>query len=294
MSASKNSYIIDAEQPAETARVFEQSKLFTRAMGGLFPDELDLSSVRRVLDLGCGPGQWAIDVAFLYPELEVLGVDINATMIGYAHALARSQGRPNVSFEQIDSTQPFAFADASFELINARFTVGFQDKASWPVLLTECRRVLAPGGILLLSEAERGISTSPALQRMEGWLARALCEQGRTFSVDGQTIGIVHMLKRLLAQASFVELEQRPFLLDASCDSPLYASSLREFEMTYELLQPYLVGSGVVDAATYERTYHQMLIETNQPEFRCLAFGVSAWGIKPSEEPMDEGMKETV
>ncbi len=286
MSSSKSSYIIDIEQPAETARLIEQSKLFTHAMAGLFPDELDLSSVRRVLDLGCGPGQWADDVAFMYPEWEVLGVDINATMIRYAHAVARSQGLPNISFELMDITHPLAFADASFELINARFIVGFQDRASWPLLLAECRRVLTPGGILLLSEAERSISTSPALQRLEGWLTRALFEQERTFSVDGQTIGIVHMLKRLLAQTGFVELEHRPFLLDAS--------SLREFEVTYALLQPYLVGSGVVDATTYERTYHQMLDETRHNDFRCLAFGVSAWGRKPPEEPADEGAKQIV
>ncbi|HYU72426.1 MAG TPA: class I SAM-dependent methyltransferase, partial [Ktedonobacteraceae bacterium] len=177
----------------------------------------------------------------------------------------------------------------SFELINARFIVGFQDRASWPMLLSECRRVLAPGGILLLNEAEKSISTSPALQRLEGWLTHALYKQGRTFSVDGQTIGIVHMFKRLLTQAGFVEMQQRPFLLDASSGSPLYASSFREFEITYALLRPYLVNSGVVDAETYDNTYQWMLIETQQDDFRCLAFGVSAWGIKPPEEPGDEG-----
>jgi SAM-dependent methyltransferase len=294
MSTSKHSYVIDSEQPAETARIIEQSKLFTQAMGGLIPDELDVSGVRRVLDLGCGPGQWTGDIAFDYPEWEVVGVDINATMIAYAHALARSQGRPNISFEVIDITCPLAFADASFDLINARFIVGFQDTASWPVLFAECRRVLAPGGILLLSEGERGISTSPALQRLEGWLTRALYEQGRTFSVDGLTIGIVHMLGKLLEQAGFVGLQQRPFLLDASATSPLYASSLREFEVTYALLQPYLVDAGVVDAMTYVHCYHQMLAETHQQDFRCLAFGVSAWGSKPLEEPADEGAEQFV
>ena len=292
MSTSKTSYVIDSEQPAETARIIEQSKLFTQAMGGFIPDELDVSGVRRVLDLGCGPGQWTNDVAFDYPGWEVVGVDINVTMIGYAHAVARSQGRPNISFEVMDLTQPLAFADASFDLINARFMVGFQDTTSWPVLLAECRRVLAPGGILLLSEGERGISNSPALQRLEGWLTRALYEQGRTFSVDGQTIGIVHMQGKLLEQAGFVGIEQRPFLLNASAGSPLYASSLREFEVTYALLQPYLVDSGVVDAIAYAKAYHLMLAETHHHDFRCLAFGLSAWGSKPLEEPADEGAKQ--
>ena len=87
-------------------------------------------------------------------------------------------------------------------------------------------------------------------------------------------------------------IEQHPFLLDASVGSPLYASSFREFEVTYALLQPYLVGSGVVDAATYEHTYQQMLVETQLDDFRCLAFGVSAWGCKLPEEPINEGAKQ--
>jgi SAM-dependent methyltransferase len=287
-------YVIDVEQPAETARLIEQSKLFTQAMGGLFPDALDLSRVRRVLDLACGPGEWATQVAFDYPEWEVLGVDINETMVNYAMASARSQGLPNVSFEPIDITCPLTFADASFDLIHARFIVGFQNTESWSVLLAQCRRVLAPGGILLLCECEMGVSTSPALQRLEGWLTRALWEQGRTFSVDGQTIGIVHMLGKLLEQAALVARGQCPFLVDSSYGSPLYASSLREFEVTYALLQPYLVGLGVVDAATYERCYHQMLAETRQDTFRCLAFGVSAWGSKLPQELPDEGAKQIV
>jgi SAM-dependent methyltransferase len=293
MSSSKSEYVIDIEQPAETARLIEQSKLFTSAMGDLFPETLDLSGVRRVLDLGCGPGEWANAVASDYPCLDVVGIDINETMIGYATAFARVQGRPNISFESMNMKQPLAFPDASFELINARFIVGFQDTASWSVLLAECRRVLAPGGILLLSEGERGISTSPALQRLEGWLTRALHEQGRTFSMDGQTIGIVHMLGRLLQQAGFVGIEQRPFVLDASSDSPLYASSLREFEVTYALLQPYLIGAGVVDATTYDHCYHRMLAETRRADFRCLAFGLSAWGHTPNE-PADEGVEQSV
>src|SRR5450759_3293858 len=283
MSSSKSEYVIDIEQPAETARLIEQSKLFTRAMGGLFPDELDLSGIRRVLDLGCGPGEWANAVASDYPCLNVVGVDINETMIGYATAFARVQGRPNISFEVMDIKQPLTFPDAAFDLINARFMVGFQDTTSWPVLLAECRRVLTPGGILLLSEGERGISNSPALQRLEGWLTRALYEQGRTFSVDGQTIGIVHMLGKLLEQACFVGIEQRPFLLDASVGSPLYASSVREFEVTYALLQSYLVDAGVVDATTYVHCYQWMLAETHQQDFRCLALGTRAWGVKPEE-----------
>src|SRR6266516_1025184 len=146
----------------------------------------------------------------------------------------------NTSFEVMDIKQPLDFLDASFDLVNARFLVGVLNRACWPALLAECRRVLIPGRILILSECEMGVSTSPALQRLGGWLTRALFEQERTFSVDGLTVGMVHMLESLLHQAGFVATQKRPFVLDGSSDSALYASSFREFEITYALLRPYL------------------------------------------------------
>ncbi len=42
-----------------------------------FPDDFRLSQVHLVLDLACGPGGWAIDVARAYPNIDVMGVDIS-------------------------------------------------------------------------------------------------------------------------------------------------------------------------------------------------------------------------
>jgi len=187
----------------------------------------------------------------------------------------------NTSFEVMDIKQPLDFLDASFDLVNARFLVGVLNRACWPALLAECRRVLIPGRILILSECEMGVSTSPALQRLGGWLTRALFEQERTFSVDGLTVGMVHMLEPLLHQAGFVATQKCPFVLDGSSDSALYASSFHEFEVTYALLRPDLIRSGVVDPMTYDEQYQRMLVEIRQKDFTSLSFGIRAWGFKP-------------
>src|SRR5258708_1193043 len=140
LPATKNPYIIDIEEAAETARLIEQSQLFTAAMGGVFPAELDLSQVVQVLDLACGPGEWARQVAFEYPEMQVVGVDINQTMVGYANAFARVTGRPNLSYEPMDILEPLEFWDEAFDLIHARFLVGVLNPASWPGVRAYCRR----------------------------------------------------------------------------------------------------------------------------------------------------------
>src|SRR2546421_6673892 len=61
-------YVIDAESPAETARLMKQDRLLTECMGGVFPEGVDLSPSTSILDLACGPGGWALDVAFAYPH----------------------------------------------------------------------------------------------------------------------------------------------------------------------------------------------------------------------------------
>lgn len=86
-----NPYFIDPESASETARLIEQDQLFNEHMGGLFPPGLDLSLVNRVLDIGCGPGGWALEVVFAYPDMDVVGIDASQAMINYARTRASFQ-----------------------------------------------------------------------------------------------------------------------------------------------------------------------------------------------------------
>ncbi|KAL9569549.1 hypothetical protein ACKAV7_006604 [Fusarium commune] len=52
------------------------SRLFDGRL--IFPP---IRSPRRILDCGCGPGDWAIEVATQYPDAEVLGIDVSPHMI---------------------------------------------------------------------------------------------------------------------------------------------------------------------------------------------------------------------
>src|ERR1019366_6732661 len=145
-----NSYLLDSESPAELARLINLDFMITRAMGGPLSEQSpeQRSNLKSLLDLGCGPGGWTLDVAFSLPHAESAGVDISRSMVDYANARARSQNLLNASFEVLDITKPLTFADASFDLINARFLFAALPTAAWPTFLAECTRMLRPGGIL--------------------------------------------------------------------------------------------------------------------------------------------------
>jgi cyclopropane fatty-acyl-phospholipid synthase-like methyltransferase len=48
-------------------------------MGGVLPEQPELTVFRRVLDIGCGPGGWIFEAAQAYPEMKLQQADFVAT-----------------------------------------------------------------------------------------------------------------------------------------------------------------------------------------------------------------------
>ncbi|HTK05636.1 MAG TPA: methyltransferase domain-containing protein [Ktedonobacteraceae bacterium] len=277
----ENASLIDLDQQGgtETAKLLEEDRIFAQLMGGLFPAGYDLARVQRVLDIGCGPGRWATDVALAYPRVEVFGIDRDLTMVHYASRQARLQQVRNVTFELMDKGKPLAFLSHSFNIINIRFMAGTMDQASWLALLLECRRILKTGGILQLTEAEIGISNSPALEQLNRLLLQTMQQHGHSYSLGGRSIGNVYILEKLLQEAGFSQTRLHPFVLDSSYGTELYAASKNAYHLTFTLLKPYLSSSGIVQEDELNAAIDQMQQETEREDFRSAGFGVTAIGI---------------
>jgi len=101
--------------------------------------------------------------------------------------------------------------------------------------------------------------------------------------VDGHSFGIVHRLGRLLADASFVEINYAPFVLDASSGSALHLGASNNTEVVFVLLKPYLVCTGVIEDEEFEQLYRQVSIDLRAPDFTCLSFGCSVLGMRPEK-----------
>ena len=59
--------------------------------GGPLPEQADPRSLRRVLDIACGPGEWVMATAKTYPTMSLTGIDISRSMIQYAREQALTQ-----------------------------------------------------------------------------------------------------------------------------------------------------------------------------------------------------------
>ena len=102
----------------------------------------------RVLDLGSGGGQDALRAAELVgTEGRVEGVDMTPEMI--ERATRAADGRANVRFQLGDVTH-LPFADGSFDVVMTNCVVNLVDDKRQA--FAEARRVLRPGGRLVLSD----------------------------------------------------------------------------------------------------------------------------------------------
>jgi len=106
-----------------------------------------LSGGKRVLDAGCGAGYGC--AALAQQALSVTGLDAAPEAIAYAR---EHYAAANVRFLE-GSCSAMPLADAGFDLVTS-FEV-IEHLADWQAFLSESRRVLAPGGVFLLSTPNR-------------------------------------------------------------------------------------------------------------------------------------------
>ncbi|RDA95114.1 hypothetical protein CP533_2141 [Ophiocordyceps camponoti-saundersi (nom. inval.)] len=98
-----------------------------------------LFSPRRILDCGCGSGDWAVDVARRFPDCEVLGIDISPHIMP-------EDGPNNLEFQIDDLNGRFTFPSDHFDLVHSQMVAGGIHANRWRSYIQDMIRVLRPGG----------------------------------------------------------------------------------------------------------------------------------------------------
>jgi SAM-dependent methyltransferase len=97
----------------------------------------------RILELAAGTGVLTRELVAVLPDAELLATDLNPAMVSLG-----STRVPSADWEQADALR-LPYPDGRFDLVVCQFgAMFFPDKAA---AYTEARRVLRPGGCLLLN-----------------------------------------------------------------------------------------------------------------------------------------------
>lgn len=105
---------------------------------------------RRVLDVGCGTGNLLRATGKRHRDVELVGIDPDLKMLARAERKIRRAGLT----AQLDRgfAQELAFPDAAFDVVFSSLMLHHLDLPSKDEMLAEIRRVLRPGGVLVLAD----------------------------------------------------------------------------------------------------------------------------------------------
>lgn len=116
----------------------------------------------RMLDVGTGTGRFLAQAAAALPGSEIVGVDLSPWYVEHAREQLGSVavGAPRV---QVANAEALPFADESFDVVTSIFLLHELPRRVRRVVLTEMRRVLKSGGLIVLEDAAQP-SDAPELR----------------------------------------------------------------------------------------------------------------------------------
>ena len=155
-----------------------------------------------LLDCGCGPGTITIGLAQTVAPGQVVGIDIEPSMVDRASALGREHGLSNVRF-QVANVFQLPFPEGSFDAVFAHALLQHLDQ---PLrALKEMRRVLKSDGVIGIRAADHGGRIiAPANKILEDYYhLRGRIRQHH----GGGEMRFSRQLRSLLRQAGFVRIE---------------------------------------------------------------------------------------
>lgn len=115
---------------------------------------------RDILDMGCGVGASTIPAKQCFPDAEVHGIDVGASILRYAHARAEALSE-TIHFSQRSAEQT-GFPDASFDLVYTCVVMHETSQDAVAKILAESRRLLRPNGVAVHLEV-------PTQQMPDAW-----------------------------------------------------------------------------------------------------------------------------
>ncbi|KAF2190951.1 S-adenosyl-L-methionine-dependent methyltransferase [Zopfia rhizophila CBS 207.26] len=265
----------------------DRSDLIHHIYGMLLGGQLILAPIKepkRILDIGCGTGIWAMDVADQYPEAEVFGTDISPIQPSWVP--------PNLQFV-IDNAEEEWMYSGKFDLIH------FQNMnaciADWPNFLKRCYDNLEPGAYLEAKETDTTSTsddgtypTTCALYKLQETIRNAMDRIGMTMHAPAN-------MKQWFADAGFIDVREQIFKLPFNAwpkDPELKQIGRYQLVQYLDALAPYALGT-LMDILGWTREDMEVAIAQARKDLKNTKFhGYNTLRVVTGRKPVLESSVE--
>ncbi|HVU67906.1 MAG TPA: methyltransferase domain-containing protein [Ktedonobacteraceae bacterium] len=266
---------------SEVARMFFGHPYMIDALGRLLPPVIDVRRVRRVLDVGCGHGEWARRLVRENPHMQVIGVDTSLSLIQEAIKRSREADLEGLTFYQFKTTQALAFPSESFDIVHVHSLASFISTAMWSRILDEMIRLLKIGGWLNIVDYEHGTTSSAAFNRLAAMGMAGVRALGGSIAPASPTLGVAARLYGFLVDAGLIDVAYSVHALDYGVNShPGTRAFLDDFVVDMLNFKPFVLQLGLTDSQTFDALLKQTRIDFYQPDSCGYAYLISAVGRK--------------
>ncbi|KAJ5584793.1 uncharacterized protein N7459_004593 [Penicillium hispanicum] len=161
-----------------------------------------IKNPKQILDIGTGKGTWAIDVADMFPEATVRGVDLFPPPVSWMP--------PNCVLEVDNILQDWTWRE-QFDLIHMRLMIGSFDPSEWDQVYKQCYDKLRPGGWIEQVEASPFIqcddNSLPPDNVLNTWgpNVRSCGERA------GRSLDTVDTMSEAIRKAGFVDMNEKTY-----------------------------------------------------------------------------------
>ncbi|KAI9360847.1 hypothetical protein DFJ73DRAFT_793443 [Zopfochytrium polystomum] len=210
--------------------------------------------VVRVLDMGCGSGAWAADVAKTYPGVEVVGADIVDVV--------SEKSLPNFTFEIQDVVKGTSFPDNHFDFVYQRLLFLAIPHSKWPDVVKELKRITKPGGYVELVETGMlAIDMGPKLETLVTMVRELLFARGLDPEVS------LHLTDHAIA-GGLVDIEEGIVSLPVGWGGPLGQLAKINVTGVFNGSKGFVVKAGNVTDAEFDALVKGAMDESGTEDFR--------------------------
>jgi ubiquinone/menaquinone biosynthesis C-methylase UbiE len=235
-----------------------------------------ISQPASILDVGGGTGRWAMEMAQLFPNANVVNTDLVPPKSNEgAPSLGSGAERipDNYAFVQGNVLEGLPFADNSFDFVHVRLLLFAISKDKWPAVAREVLRVTRPSGWVESVETGPQRNGGPAMDMLVQWITEASMRRGVDPLLGPQIV-------KYYANAGLSQMQTR----DISLPVGQYGGRLGNMAAVDVFgvvggIKQVVVAQGITDTPSYDTAMNQAREDLNR--FQCTLPFYLAYGQKP-------------